>query len=106
MQRSFGSNNVIHVESLQNSLSQSITSNLLLLHASTGCDATASFFNKSKKSALNVFQKNKELERILQVFYDTSADRENLYKAGLSFVLKLYSAPEGYHQRKWPYDSI
>lgn len=90
---------MIHVQSLQHALGNSVTNNLLFLHAITGCDATCAMFNKSKTTAMNVIQKNSELINQLRVFYDANADPESLNVAGESFVMKC-NCPFCHPQRK------
>lgn len=92
MLRSFGTIKMIHVGSLQRSLGMS-TKTILFLHAFSGADKTNSFYNKSKSSALNVVKKNTKLADQLQVFYDPSANIEQLFIVGELFALKLYGAP-------------
>lgn len=79
---------IISVSQIVENLDSQICNCLLPLHAITGCDTTNSFFKIGKKTAFDVFIKNKEnccdLEKI------ASVPIKEAFEIAAKFVLALY----------------
>ena len=59
--------------------------NILAVHALSGCDTVSFLFGRGKRKAVNVLQKNDDLN--LQVFGDPEATRDQIVTAGRKFLL-------------------
>lgn len=58
----------------------------------TGCDTTSSFFGKGKIQAIQLFNKRKDLQGLIDIFNDKNAAHEQIDTAGEKFILALYGA--------------
>ncbi|CAG9820707.1 unnamed protein product [Phaedon cochleariae] len=59
-----------------------------------GCDTTSAIFNQGKNKFLKIIMKFPELNEIIEVFKDESADANAIAVAGENFLIKLYGVSQ------------
>lgn len=69
---------------------QSISDNILFLHAMGGCDTTSASFKVGKMRFLRTLKKNSALTKTIEIFKDPTAHADDLTNAGLTFFIALY----------------
>ncbi|XP_057656427.1 uncharacterized protein LOC130893976 [Diorhabda carinulata] len=69
---------------------QSISDNILFLHAMGGCDTTSASFKVGKMRFLQTLKKNPALTKTIQIFKDPTAHADAVINAGISFFTALY----------------
>ena len=67
-----------------------VTSNLLFLHAWTGCDTTSATFGHGKTALLKKLKQSAELQDLASVMNDVEADSEIIGKAGCKLFILMY----------------
>lgn len=72
-----------------------MTSNILFLHAFTGCDSTSAIFNKGKIQVINNLKKQKHLQKAVKVFYSDNAHPDEIDTAGEKFFVAIYGGQPG-----------
>ena len=63
---------------------------LLSMHAMTGCDTTSSLYKMGKHHAFRLLKSSKQMKKIVSIFMDKNACKEDLERAGEAFLVKLY----------------
>lgn len=63
---------------------------ILFLHAFSGCDTTSSIFNVGKMKFFNIFQKNDDLGKVLDLFREQNVNKQCLAHAGERFLIALF----------------
>lgn len=71
--------------------SESVATNILFLHAFSGCDTTSSFFNIGKSKFISVVNKSEELQGALHLFKQKNVDKGVLTSVGERFTIGLYN---------------
>ena len=80
-----------HIQQAQSKLQPDILTNILFIHAFTGCDTTSGIKGIGKSSLMKkINQKNKELLEYVSVFNDMNASKEQVTGAGEIIFLHLY----------------
>ncbi|KAL7304817.1 hypothetical protein TKK_0003040 [Trichogramma kaykai] len=69
-----------------------LNSIVLFLHAFSGCDTTSALYNQGKIKLLKLFTKSNDLLEDAQKFYDPNASVEEIAKAGIKIICRLYGA--------------
>ena len=67
-----------------------VTSNLLFLHAWTGCDTTSATFGHGKTALLKKLKQSAELQDLASVMNDVEADSEMIGEAGCKLFILMY----------------
>lgn len=83
---------VVYSSESLSSRSTCIRSNILLLHAFTGCDTTSAFYYYGKKIFCNDFEKSDDLHGHAEVFKQKNVSIDCLIDSGLRLALALYGA--------------
>lgn len=93
MYMQFSSNpvTIYKIADLQNNLSPSAKTHILVGHAFLGCDTVSAMYNVGKKKALAVLSENHNWD-CLHVFKQEDACHNDIASAGEQFMLKLYGA--------------
>ena len=69
---------------------------LLFIHAFSGCDTTSSFSGLGKRTFFKSFNKSEELQKLSDIFTsDDEITQDIIEKAGLRATLLLYNAKKG-----------
>src|SRR5277367_409196 len=63
---------------------------ILLAHAFPDCDKTSAIYKKGKNGPWRILEKNRDLQILLKIFYDSNADANDLASAGEKYFLKMY----------------
>lgn len=71
------------------SIIRNLKKSILFIHAISGCD-TSGFFGKGKQQHVQTFNREKDLDSIVDVFNNPKSTPEEIEKAGETFVLELY----------------
>ena len=66
---------------------------LLCAHALSGCDSTSAFFGRGKIKIIKLLRQRADLRKLLKIFNDKNATKEDLKNAGEKLILALYQAP-------------
>ena len=92
-------NNVKHLKQMSisstiNRLSKCVISNLLVIHAFTGCDTTSAIYEKEKSAVLRMVEKSKKAQALCQSFMTSGKSREEIGNDGVALFLMMYGANE------------
>src|ERR1700761_7518186 len=74
---------------------QYIRDNILFLHAFSECDTTSSFFRQGKLKFVKTLVRNEELGKVVQVFKNPNAERQEIEEAGILFLVAVYRGKRG-----------
>ena len=72
------------------SIIRNLKKSILFIHAISGCDTTSGFFGKGKQQHVQIFNKEKDFDSIVDIFNNAKTTPEEIEKAGETFILKLY----------------
>ena len=86
----YAHNAIYSISCIREALPSSVSENLLIAHAITGCDTVSAMYKIGKKTALNVLQE-KDCG-FLDIFKANYASHDQIWRAGEMFVLMLYKA--------------
>ncbi|GBM95878.1 hypothetical protein AVEN_135371-1 [Araneus ventricosus] len=64
---------------------------ILFLHAISGCDTTSGFYGKGKLQAVQLFNSNKYLQDIPEIFSYPKSSYTDIERSGEKFIIVLYS---------------
>ena len=65
---------------------------LMVIHAISGCDIVSAVYRQGTHKAFNLVHKKHESD-MLKIFSSPASTRDEIQKAGKTFLLKLYGAP-------------
>ena len=65
---------------------------LTVIHAISGCDIVSAVYRQGKHKAFNLVHKKHESD-VLKIFNNPASSHDEIQKAGETFLLKLYGAP-------------
>lgn len=82
------------------SLNASMQSNILVLHAFSGCDTTSACYYRGKVGFCKLFEKSCELHEYAEKFKDENTTEDELTEAGIFLALALYGAPVNFRKQK------
>ena len=82
------------ISSSVNVLSKCVLSNLLVIHAFTGCDTTSAIFEKGKSAVLRMVERSKKAQALCQSFMTPGMSQEEIGGDGVALFLIMYGANE------------
>lgn len=82
---------VYSIHAIQQAISPNLKTNLLFLHAITGCDTVSALYDVGKMKAVSIIEGRNEWG-MLDVFHQPSSSHEEVARVGEQFLLKLYGA--------------
>ena len=79
----------------RDALGETLSAQLLFIHAFSGCDTTSSFFGIGKQTVLNFYLNNPDFQEQSKIFTTLNRSHNEIKEAGLRATLSLYGARKG-----------
>lgn len=82
----------MNIKSSVAQFSKCVVSNLLVIHAFSGCDTTSAIFEKGKSVLLRLIEKSKKAQELCSTFMANDMSHDAIGKAGIKLFLLMYGA--------------